>query len=175
MRARFPRTPLAALIVSPSRASDSFGPGGPLRDWSISGRGDHAYNVTTIQHLMRAHSCSLPVDSVFGRTTEKVLQQFQRAHHLVASRQTNNSAWESLLVPLRQGSKGPAVKAAQVELGKEGYAVAVDGIFGPQMKAAVMKAAVRKLQSRTGHTADGIVGRNTWYELVGGNEPPEAD
>ena len=77
----------------------------------------------------------------------------------------NNATWEGLLVPLRPGSRGPAVKAAQVELRDEGYGVALDGVFGPQMTATV-----RKLQARTGHTADGAVGRYTWYELVGGND-----
>lgn len=167
MRARFPRTFFAALtalglLTAPPLAAQAA----PLRDWPVSARGDHEVNVTAIQYLLRAHGYSLPVDSVFGRTTEKVLRQFQRTQHLVADGQTNNPTWESLLVPLRQGSHGPAVKAAQVELRNEGYGVAVDGVFGPQMKDAV-----RKLQSRTGHTADGIIGRNTWYELVGGNDP----
>jgi len=167
MRARFPRMPLAALTVfgllGPLTSSVQAA---PLREWPVSARGDQDVNVRAIQYLLLAHGYALPIDGVFGRTTEKALRQFQSAHRLVASGKTNNATWESLVVPLHQGSKGPAVKAAQVELRNEGYGVAVDGIFGPQMRAVV-----QKLQSRTGHTADSIVGRNTWYELVGGNDP----
>ena len=47
---------------------------------------------------------------------------------------------------------------------RTGDAVAVDGVFGPQMKAVT-----KTYQSRTGHTADGVIGRNTWYELLGGS------
>ena len=167
MRARFPRMPLAALIaLGLLTAFTLSAPAASLRDWPVSARGDKNTNVTAIQYLLRAHGSSLPVDGVFGRATEKALRQFQSAHRLVASGKTNNATWESLLVPLRRGSHGPAVQAAQVELRDDGYGVAVDGVFGPRMEDAV-----RNLQSRTGHTADGIVGRNTWYELVGGYNP----
>lgn len=154
---------LATLTLSPVIL---LAQAAPLRTWPVTTRGDEGANVRALQYLLLAHGYSLPIDGIFGRTTEKALRQFQRAHRLVAGGQTNNPTWESLLVPLRQGSKGPAVKAAQIELRNEGYAVAVDSVFGPHMKDAV-----QKLQSRTGHTADGIVGRYTWYELVGGNGP----
>ena len=167
MCARFPRMPLAALVSLGLFAAFTLpAPAAPLRDWPVSARGDKNTNVTAIQYLLRAHGGSLPVDGVFGRATEKALRQFQGAHRLVASGKTNDATWETLLVSVRLGSRGPAVKAVQVELRDEGYGVAVDGVFGPRMKDAV-----RKLQARAGQTADGIVGRNTWYELVGGNEP----
>lgn len=166
MRARSTRSPLAALIAFGLLATLALSvPAAPLREWPVEGRGDQDVNVRAVQYLLLAHGCPLPVDGVFGRATEKVLRQFQGAHRLVASGKTNNATWESLLVPLHQGSHGPAVKVAQVELRNEGHGVAVDGVFGPRMSDAV-----KKLQSRTGHTADGIVGRNTWYELVGGND-----
>lgn len=181
MCARFPRMPLAALIVfgligppalpAPAAPFDHSAQGLPMHNWPTSARGDRDANVRAVQYLLLAHGYPLSVDGVFGRTTEKALRRFQRAHRLVGSGGMNNPTWESLIVPLRQGSKGPAVKAAQVELRQEGYAVTVDGVFGPRMKDAVLK-----LQSRTGHTADGIVGRRTWYELVGENGvAPDAD
>ena len=172
MHARLPQMSLATFVAFGSFTTLSLSAQAtPLRDWPTSARGDQDANVTAMQYLLRAHGYPLPVDGVFGRTTEKALRQFQRVHHLVASGQMNNPTWESLLVPLRQGSHGTAVKAAQVELRQEGYGVTVDGIFGPKMEAAV-----QKLQSRTGHTADGIVGRYTWYELVGENGvAPDAD
>lgn len=149
MRARFCLIPVAAAAAFALSAALSFSvqaapaANAALREWPTSSRGDRDVNVRAIQYL--------------------------RAHHLIAGGEMNDPTWEALVVPLRQGSQGPAVKAAQIELRAEGYAVTVDGRLGPQMKAAV-----QKLQSRTEHTADGIVGRYTWYELVGGNGSPEA-
>ena len=70
--------------------------------------------------------------------------------------------------PLRQGSTGPNVVVLQTALNRisQNYPAipkipAVDGIFGPRTEAAV-----RAMQSIFGLTADGIVGRATWYEIV---------
>ncbi len=70
--------------------------------------------------------------------------------------------------PLRNGSRGPNVVRAQVMLNRIGrnYPAiaripAVDGIFGPQTEAAV-----RSFQQIFGLTADGIIGKATWYRLV---------
>lgn len=171
MRVRFPRIPLAAFVTC-----GLFGlltlaaPAAPLQEWPVLARGDRDVNVRTVQYLLLAHGYPLAVDGIFGRTTEAALRRFQRAHRLVAGGAMNDPTWESLLVPLRQGSRGPAVKAAQIELRQEGYGVAVDGLFGPRMKDAV-----RKLQGRAGKSADGIVGRRTWYEMVGDNSPGSGD
>ena len=135
----------------------------PLRGWPAVGRDESDANVRAVQYLLAAHGGRVTADGVFGRGTEKALRQFQTAHALVASGKTNDPTWETLIVPLHLGSRGPAVKAAQIELRDEGYAVPVDGVFGPQMKAVT-----KTYQSRTGHTADGVIGRNTWYELLGG-------
>ena len=94
------------------------------------------------------------------------MKQFQQAHRLVAGGETNAPTWEALIPALHQGSKGPAVRAAQIELRAAGYAVVTDGVFGPRMNAAV-----QRYQTQTGHTPDGVIGRNTWYELLGGFEP----
>jgi len=165
------RPPVAALLTLGLFAAPALAaPPAPLRAWPLSARGDRDVNVRAVQFLLGAHGYPLPADGVFGPATEKALQRFQRAHRLIAGGGMNNATWEGLLVPLRLGSRGPAVEAAQVELRDEGYAVTVDGVFGPRMRDAV-----RKFQARTGHTADGVVGRYTWYELVGGNDPPAPD
>lgn len=59
---------------------------------------------------------------------------------------------------LRTGSRGPSVAAVQSQLG-----IASDGIFGPQMDAAV-----RSFQARNGLVVDGIVGPQTRGALGGG-------
>lgn len=70
--------------------------------------------------------------------------------------------------PLRRGSSGPNVVVIQVELNRisQNYPaipklVSVDGIFGSRTEAAV-----RRFQEIFGLTADGIVGKATWYALV---------
>ncbi len=142
----------------------------PLRSWPVEQRmpvneelpGADA-TVRAVQYLLAAHGLPVAPDGFFRHGTEAALRQFQTAHHLVASGKTNNPTWEALIVPLHLGSRGAAVKAAQTEFRDAGYAVAVDGVFGPEMKAVT-----KTFQVRTAHTADGVIGRSTWYELVGG-------
>lgn len=70
--------------------------------------------------------------------------------------------------PLQSGSRGPNVVRIQVILNRigENYPAIpaispVDGIFGPQTRRAV-----EAFQRIFGLTADGIVGKATWYQLV---------
>jgi len=70
--------------------------------------------------------------------------------------------------PLRRGTTGPSVVVIQTELNRisQNYPALpkispVDGIFGAQTEAAV-----RKFQEVFNLSADGIVGRATWYALI---------
>ena len=137
----------------------------PLRNWPSVTLGQHDGTVRVLQALLATHGYNVSADGFFGRATEKALRQFQKAHQLIASGETNDPTWEALIVPIHQGSKGPAVRAAQFELRAAGYAVVMDGIFGSHMKVVV-----QRYQKQTGHTADGIIGGNTWYELLGSDE-----
>ena len=136
----------------------------PLRNWPDMSLGQHDRTVRVLQYLLSAQGQRVPADGFFGRGTQKALRQFQQAHQLVATGETNDPTWEVLVVSLHQGSKGLAVRAAQLELREAGYAAATDGVFGLQMKKIT-----QKYQKQTGHTADGVIGRNTWYELVAGD------
>jgi hypothetical protein len=62
---------------------------------------------------------------------------------------------------LRQGASGETVRSVQYLLRQHGYAVAVDGAFGPPTDAAV-----RAFQQARGLTVDGVVGPQTWGVLV---------
>ena len=68
--------------------------------------------------------------------------------------------------PLRQGSTGSAVFTLQRQLNRitKDYPflglLTVDGIFGSRMTATV-----KKFQKQFGLTADGVVGRSTWYKI----------
>ena len=70
--------------------------------------------------------------------------------------------------PLRRGTSGPSVVTVQVMLNRiaQNYPAIpklanVDGIYGSRTEASV-----RKFQEIFGLTADGIVGKATWYSMV---------
>ncbi len=68
-------------------------------------------------------------------------------------------------VLLRAGDRLPTVAIAQLLLNQErprGRELAVDGIFGPQTRKAVVE-----FQQRHGLGPDGIIGRRTWPRLAG--------
>ena len=68
--------------------------------------------------------------------------------------------------PLRQGDRGTAVFTLQRQLNRitKDYPflglLTVDGVFGPRMTATV-----RAFQKQFSLTADGVVGRQTWYKI----------
>ena len=61
----------------------------------------------------------------------------------------------------KQGSTGEDVKAVQYLVTAHGHPTGVDGDFGP-----ATKAAVQAFQSSRGLSADGIVGPQTWPQLI---------
>jgi predicted chitinase len=61
---------------------------------------------------------------------------------------------------LRQGSKGPDVQTMQQRLVDLGFAIGVDGNFGPGTRAAVVD-----FQGKNGLTNDGSCGPATWAAL----------
>lgn len=62
---------------------------------------------------------------------------------------------------LRRGSRGEAVRALQRDLAALGYALAVDGAFGPETAGAV-----RRFQADRGLADDGIAGPRTLEAIV---------
>ena len=61
---------------------------------------------------------------------------------------------------LVQGSDGPSVRELQARLDQGGEALAIDGVFGPLTRAAVVR-----FQRARGLAPDGIVGPMTWGAL----------
>ncbi len=66
---------------------------------------------------------------------------------------------------LRRGVRGPEVEALQADLARAGYALAVDGIFGP-----ATQAAVTAFQRAAGLAVDGIAGPATRGALASGGK-----
>jgi peptidoglycan hydrolase-like protein with peptidoglycan-binding domain len=125
--------------------------------------GERGEVVTTVQYLLRAHGHDIAVDGVFGPQTLEAVRAFQRAGRLTVDGVVGAQTWAALFVTVQQGSQGEAVRAVQGQLASRGVAITVDGDFGPQTDAAV-----RAYQQRTGLSADGVVGPQTWSALVSG-------
>ena len=63
---------------------------------------------------------------------------------------------------VKLGDSGSGVKQIQTALKAQGYAVTVDGTFGPKTDTAV-----KAFQKKNGLKQDGVVGPKTWAKLSG--------
>jgi|GEM_PF-7074858 len=117
--------------------------------------------VTTLQYLLRGRGQSLTVDAAFGPKTLTAVKAFQQAQGLVVDGIVGPRTWVAVVVTLRQGASGNAVRALQAELRAAGHSLTVDGSFGP-----ATNTAVRSYQSSNGLVVDGVVGPITWGSLV---------
>ncbi|GIV97552.1 MAG: N-acetylmuramoyl-L-alanine amidase [Herpetosiphonaceae bacterium] len=138
-----------------------IGDGGSTRTWPIVQRGHSGERVKTVQYLLRARGYSITVDGIFGSGTESAVKSFQSSKGLTVDGIVGPQTWEALIITLRNGNTGEAVKAVQSQLRARGYNLTVDGIFG-----SGTESAVKSFQSSKGLTADGIVGPQTWNALV---------
>lgn len=130
------------------------------RPWplvKVGSRQDDNWRVRPAQHLLRAHGADIAADGVFGPASGAAVRAFQqglRAQFI--STTVGQLDWPELVVTVRRGDSGQAVRAVQVLVG-----VAVDGEFGP-----VTEESVRGFQSTFAPPADGVVGPVTWHALT---------
>jgi peptidoglycan hydrolase-like protein with peptidoglycan-binding domain len=138
--------------------------------WPVLRQGDQGPQVTTLQYLLRCARelwRDLEPDGIFGPHTKAIVEAYQGNAGLTVDGVVGPQTWSSLTgnvafgSMVRRGSTGECVKAAQTALDRHNYPVAVDGIFGEKTDAAV-----RQFQETVGLTVDGIVGPNTWRELI---------
>jgi len=118
--------------------------------------------------LRRTPNHGVVVDGNFGPVTEQAVKEFQQGANLQVDGVVGPQTWGALpdggpMPLLQQGSTGPVVERLQTTLtngAADWWGVTpqgVDGIFGPNTKAAV------KAFQGWGHVAvDGIVGDLTW-------------
>jgi peptidoglycan hydrolase-like protein with peptidoglycan-binding domain len=121
--------------------------------------------VRSLQYLLNARGAKLTVDGVFGPKTKAAVVAFQRAHHLTVDGVVGAKTWGALIVTVKLGSTGSAVRAVQDQAnfrnGRGGVTLTVDGIFGPKTQKWI-----RAFQAAEGFKADGVVGLLTWQALV---------
>ncbi|MFI8305407.1 peptidoglycan-binding protein [Streptomyces sp. NPDC085927] len=133
----------------------------PAADWPLLKVGAQGTDVTTAQYLLRVRGHSTAVDGSYGPKTAAQAKAFQDANGLVADGEIGPKSWPRLVVDVKSGSQGDAVRALQTQLVAHGYQLTVDGQFGP-----VTKKAVTDFQSSKKLVVDGSVGPQTWAALV---------
>ncbi|KRA23648.1 hypothetical protein ASD65_03820 [Microbacterium sp. Root61] len=117
------------------------------------------WRVLAAQHLLRAHGATIVADGAFGPASGAAVTVFQQTLRGTDLGTTLGQLdWPALIVTVRSGDSGEAVRAAQTLLPG---GIAVDGAFGP-----ATDAAAREFQQMFGLTVDGVVGPQTWYTLT---------
>lgn len=143
-----------------------------IQPWPLVRQGDKEHPVQTLQYLLRARGHTVTVDGIFGPATDAAVRAFQQQHGLAVDGIVGPLTWAALIVTVRRGDQGDAVRGVQEEFvyraGQPGQGPQIDGIFGP-----ITESLVRGFQQAL-HTdiptvtVDGIVGPVTWQALVSG-------
>jgi peptidoglycan hydrolase-like protein with peptidoglycan-binding domain len=161
--------PAAAAPASVTAVAARLAPDAALKPWPVLRQGTNSawpkVTVRSLQYLLDSRGAKLAADGVFGAGTKTAVVAFQRTHHLTADGVVGAQTWRALLVTVKLGSTGYAVRAVQDQadfrVAKYGYSVAVDGAFGP-----TTQLFVRAFQLSAGLASDGVAGQLTWQALV---------
>lgn len=146
---------------SPSTAS-SPSPSPVVATWPTLEVGDTGPRVRAGQFLLRHWGRTLEANGTFDEVTRSELHDYQLGRGLSASDKFDAPTWESLVDRVTRGDvDNDAVKAAQVLLNAQGASLTVDGRFG-----VATQGAVRAFQLAHGIPADGVVGTQTWMQLL---------
>jgi peptidoglycan hydrolase-like protein with peptidoglycan-binding domain len=138
-----------------------------LDPWPVVRPGDRAHPVGTLQHLLNEHGHDLDVDASFGPLTEAAVRATQRDFDLEVDGVVGPRTWGAIVVTVRRGTRGHAVRGAQAELDtRVDVDLVVDGVFGPRTEAAVRE--FQTALSAFGVLVDGVVGPVTWRAMVSG-------
>lgn len=147
--------------------------------WPTLKRGNVESNseVMAVQYLLRNRGFyKSKIDGDWGEATDAAVKKFQRAKGLKADGVIGPQTWPHLLLRLKRGDRGDAVRALQIllrdlnsEVGTNPFiGLPTDGNFGSQTEKVVrsfqeewMPYATEKVK------VDGIVGPRTWGGLLG--------
>ncbi len=122
--------------------------------------------VRSVQYLLCHHGNSVKVDGIFGPKTVEAVKKFQRSKSLKQDGVVGDQTWAALVVTVKRGDRGEAVKAVQSQFeartgSGDPLPDFLDGIYGPQTEEVV-----RNFEEVVGLGVDGIVGAATWNALV---------
>jgi peptidoglycan hydrolase-like protein with peptidoglycan-binding domain len=147
---------------------------GSVSPWPLVRQGANGHPVRTLQDLLRGRHHAVAVDGIFGPQTDAAVRAFQGERHLAVDGVVGPNTWSALIVTVRRGSEGDAVRGVQEEFqyrnlsGDPSKGLAVDGIFGPKTDAAVRGFQSAIHADVPSMAVDGIVGPMTWQALVSG-------
>ena len=147
---------------------------GSVSPWPLVRRGNQQHPVQTLQYLLRARGHTVTADGIFGPNTESALRAFQQEKNLSVDGIVGPNTWSALIIQVKQGSQGDAVRGMQEEFqfrnlsGDPSQGLQVDGIFGPKTDAAVRGFQQALHTDIPSVAVDGIVGPVTWRALVSG-------
>ncbi|WP_406690967.1 N-acetylmuramoyl-L-alanine amidase [Saccharopolyspora sp. ID03-671] len=140
--------------------------------WPLLRPGAQGPSVSALQMLLGARGAVVPVDGVFGESTQRasagvVAERAGSGPSCFGSRVAEPGlfgglAWESVTPVLGAGARGEAVRAVQVLLTSRGRYVPADGVFGNRMVSVV-----REFQAASGLAVTGVVDREGWLRLLG--------
>ena len=146
-------------------------------EWPIYQKNDtfqFKSNVMALQYLLRNRGVFRDkIDGVFGAKTESAVRKFQRSKGLKADGIVGPQTWPLLLLKLKKGDKGDAVRALQIALRgsfdsdsqNRFITQEVDGVFG----TSTLKN-LRAYQKDYGDLkVDGVAGGRTWDALLRAN------
>lgn len=139
-------------------------------DWDISGDADHVGIIENVSGrtltVIEGNNGNFPNDRVRRRTinsASSLIYGYARPKYSVTG-SANGSDVDISLPTVRKGDTGTAVKILQLALVAYEYNIGkygADGDFGSDTESAV-----RKFQKKSGIEVDGIVGKDTWSELL---------
>lgn len=130
--------------------------------WPAVRQGAQGNRVRVIQYLLNQSGFTVPVTGTFADKTTAEVKAFQRANGLPIDGIVGDATWPVLILTVKQGATGDAVRAVQDNLKRAyGYDVPVDGIF-----AAKTTDAVKSFQKKYKLPVNGIVNPETWNALI---------
>jgi peptidoglycan hydrolase-like protein with peptidoglycan-binding domain len=147
---------------------------GTISPWPAVQKGSQGHPIRTLQLLLRARAHNITVDGLFGPATEAAVKAFQASKGLAADGIVSPQTWTTLVIQVKKGSKGDAVRGVQEEFqfrsgsGDPTKGLQIDGIFGPQTETTVRGFQHALSLDIPSVAVDGIVGPVTWQALVSG-------
>lgn len=126
--------------------------------------------VRVAQYLLRARGFPVLLDGKAGPQMRTQIKSFQQSRRLKANGIVDDRTWDALVLTVKRGARGDAVRAVQELLNEsdkeiEGHPlqVIVDSKYGIRTEQAV-----KRFQRIFSLKVDGIVGPETWRWLAQG-------
>lgn len=143
-----------------------------IQPFPLARKGDDGRPVFTLQWLLRERGELVTVDGDFGPKTDAAVRSVQGSLGLTVDGIVGPKTWSAILVQVKRGSKGDAVRGVQQEFrdreGQHPPQLALDGDFGPKTEAAVRGFQQALRADDPSVAVDGIVGPVTWRALISG-------